>query len=57
MIMVSGIYYNVPLSPFHPAAPITLAVQCNVILTQQNNTLRVLSAEGYCFIDPIPMTH
>ena len=55
MILVSGIYHSVPLSPFHPAAPISLAVQYNVILTKQHNTLP--SAEGYCFIDPVPVTH
>ena len=55
MILVSGIYRSVPLSPFHPAAPISLAVQYNAILTKQRNTLP--SAEGYCFIDPVPVTH
>jgi hypothetical protein len=55
LILVSVIYHNVPLSPLHPAAPISLAVQCDVILRKQNNKLP--SVEGYSFIDQVPMTH
>jgi len=51
----SGVYHNVPLSPFHPATPISLAVQCDVILRKHNNKLP--SVEGYCFIDQVQMTH
>jgi hypothetical protein len=47
MFLVSGIYHNVPLSPFNPAAPISLAVEWNVILRKQNNTLP--SVEGYSY--------
>jgi len=39
MNLVSGIYHNVPLPPIHPAAPISLTVQCNVIPRRQNNIL------------------
>jgi hypothetical protein len=54
VILAHGIYHTDPLSPLHPAIPISLtAVRDVIIIKRWNNTL--ISANCYQFTDQIPM--